>query len=86
MVRLRTLFHLIVYIAKVEKYYEGEIRGVKRVLDTFDFDNEKVINGAIQRCLGVAFFAQEFDITFAEVDDLYEKARKELYALLKERD
>ena len=71
-------------LTKVEKYYESEIRDVKRVLDTFD--NEKVINGVIQRCLGVAFFVQEFDIPYIpynEVNDLYENVRKELTELLK---
>lgn len=72
-----------------ENFCDNEIKSTKRAFDAcnrYKWDKKTLINNAIQRCLGVAFFIQDFDkISFNEVDEIYEKARIQFYDLLKER-
>ena len=75
-------------LKKVDDFYKTEIKSVKNTLDnnTYRFKPKEVINNAIQRCFGVAFFVQTLDISYNEIDTLYEVARTQLYDLLKEKE
>lgn len=72
---------------KVKKFYEQEYK------DTLNWlgceycktkENKiKSINGAIQRCLGIALFVQNCGVTFEEVNPLYDEYRMKFEELLK---
>ena len=72
---------------KVKKFYEQEYK------DTLNWlgceycktkkDKIKSINNAIQRCLAIALFVQGLDVTYEEVNPLYEEYRMKFEELLK---
>lgn len=70
---------------KIKEFYEKEYISVFNwIHGTYCKNLEKrkeAINNAIQRCLGVAFFVQELDVPFAEIDAIYEKYRAKFYNL-----
>lgn len=75
-------------LKKVDDFYKTEIKSVKNTLDNnhYRFKPKEVVNNAIQRCLGVAFFVQSLDVSYDEIDALYEVTRTQLYDLLKEKE
>ena len=75
-------------LKKVDDFYKTEIKSVKNTLDNnpYRFKPKEVVNNAIQRCLGVAFFVQSLDVLYNEIDTLYEATRTQLYDLLKEKE
>lgn len=74
-------------LEKLKKFYADEIKGVERALDpsnSYKWNKKEVINNAIQRGLGVSFFAQAFDdVTYNEINKEYEAFRNILYDMLK---
>ena len=57
---------------KVKDFFEMEYNDARVACGYKWTTPKKVINGAIQRCLGVALFVQTAsDISFVEVDNLY---------------
>ena len=72
---------------KVKDFYEKEYKNTLNWLgcEYCKTKENKIrsINYAIQRCLAVALFVQNFDITYEEVDVLYDEYRKKFYELLK---
>jgi predicted ATP-dependent Lon-type protease len=75
-------------LKKVDDFYKTEIKSVKNTLDNnlYRFKPKEVVNNAIQRCLGVAFFVQSLDVSYNEIDTVYEATRTQLYDLLKEKE
>lgn len=75
-------------LKKVDDFYKTEIKSVKNTLDNnpYRFKPKEVVNNAIQRCLGVAFFVQSLDVPYNRIDTLYEATRTQLYDLLKEKE
>lgn len=71
-------------IEKVKEYYTAELKDVKRVIEDKPHwaNPAEVVNNSIQRCLGVAFFAQSLDVPFEEIDVEYEKIKTELKSLI----
>lgn len=73
-------------IDKVKKFYESEYKSTIQWLSSeyckTPKDKKNSINNAIQRCLAVAFFVQELDVPFKEIDPLYEEYRTKFYKLL----
>lgn len=72
---------------KVKKFYENEYKSTLDWL-TSEYcrtpDNKKSsIKNAIQRCLAIALFVQDFGIPFKDIDPLYDKYRTKFYELLK---
>ena len=74
-------------INDVKKYYDNELKDVERLLG----DNapawakpKEVVTNSIQRCLGVAEFAQTVGLTYEEVTKCYIETRNKLENLLKE--
>lgn len=72
-----------------KNFCNNEIKSAKRSLDPsnpYKWNKKDIINNTIQRCLGVAFFIQEFDnMSYNDIDKIYENTRIQLYDLLKER-
>lgn len=75
-------------LKKVDDFYKTEIKSVKITLDnnSYRFKPKEVINNAIQRCLGVAFFVQSLDVSYDKIYTLYEATRTQLDDLLKEKE
>ena len=75
-------------LKKVDDFYKTEIKSVKNTLDNnfYRFKPKEIINNAIQRCLGVAFFVQSLDVSYDEIDTLYEAVKTQLNDLLKEKE
>ena len=69
-------------IEKVTEYYANEIKDIKNSIELNHFEPAKLVNNSLQRCLGVAFFAQYLEVPFKEVDALYEEQRAKLYKFL----
>ena len=70
-------------LEKVKEFYANELRDIERSIKCDLFEPAKLVNNSLQRCLGVAFFAQYLDVPFQQVDELYEEQRTKLYAFLK---
>lgn len=70
-------------LEKVKEYYDNEIRDIERSITMPLYKPEKLVECSIQRCLGVAFFAQSLGEPYDKVGDLYEEVRNKLYDLLK---
>lgn len=70
----------------VAKYFENEYNSTKDLLERNPYwgDPAESVWLATQRCLGVAMFVQTCPnaVSYAEVDVLYEKVRKDLQDLL----
>ena len=67
---------------KVKDYFEMEYYDACIACEYQWTTPKEVVNGAMQRCLGVALFVQNAsDISFDEVDSLYEEYRRKLEEL-----
>ena len=73
-------------LTKVKEFYEVEIKQVKLSLENnfYHWNKKEVVNNAIQRGLGVAFFVQALEVPFKDIDAEYEKFREIMYEILKE--
>ena len=71
-------------INKIIAFYETEYISAINAVQNPIFKPEEVINNAIQRCLGIALFAQTLDdnISYEDIDKEYEVIRKKLEKLL----
>lgn len=71
-------------INKIIDFYENEHISAIHAVENPIFKPEEVINNAIQRCLGVALFAQtlDTDISYEDINEEYEVIRKKLETLL----
>lgn len=70
---------------KVIKFFEKEYEETKNYLESGGpvvMTRKEFINTTKHRCLGVAFFAQEFGIEFKDIDSHYEEIREKLEKLL----
>lgn len=65
-------------LVKVNQFYKDEIKGVKRALECKHFTKKEIIKNSLQRGLGVAFFVQELDIPFEDIDKEYEWFRTQV--------
>lgn len=75
-------------LENVKKYYESEYEETKSVIERNPWwieSAEETVWLAVQRCLGVAQFAQVCDVDFSDVDILYMEVKEKLEKLL-ERD
>lgn len=73
-------------LEKLIKFYENEIKIMRQSLENpqvrVHWDKKQLTHNAIQRGLGVAFFAQEFDdITYQEIEKEYNWYKDELERL-----
>lgn len=62
---------------KTKKYYEGEYKDLKKCYEQ-EFLKDcltkaQLLDKTLQRMLGVAFFVQELDVEFNDIDSLYEE-------------
>ena len=63
-------------LAKVHEFYQQEIKDVTRALE-FKYPTKKeIIKYSLQRGLGVAFFVQNLDIPYENIDKEYEQFRE----------
>lgn len=71
-------------LEKVIKFFDNEYEEVKRDLERADLLELKKFytNNAVQRCLGVAFFAQNLDVSFEEISPHYNEIRTKINKLL----
>lgn len=71
---------------KVKKFYEQEYKDTLNWLSCEYCKTKenkiKSINNAIQRCLAIALFVQNCDVTFEEVNVLYDEYREKFQELL----
>ena len=72
---------------KVRKFYENEYKSTldwlaSKYCRTPD-DKKNSINNAIQRCLAIAYFIQELDVPFRDIEPLFTEYRIKFYELLK---
>lgn len=74
-------------LEKAIKFFNNEYEEVKRDLERADLlkDKEFYTNNAVQRCLGVAFFVQDLDVSFEEINPHYDEIRKKINKLLLDR-
>lgn len=74
-------------LEKVREYYEKEYKEVKAILKMeirYEWVNPtKLVHASIQRCLGVAQFAQTVGVEYEELD-CYDEVKEKLEKLLKE--
>ena len=73
-------------IEKIKKFYESEYNSTVNWINSKYCNNRKdkaaAVNNVLQRCLGVAFFVQSLEVSFKEIDPLYEEYRIKFYKLL----
>lgn len=74
-------------LEKAIKFFNSEYEGVKRDLERAELLEHKSFytNNAIQRCLGVAFFVQDLDVSFEEINPHYDEIREKINKLLLDR-
>lgn len=73
-------------IEGIREYYEMEYKDTLRTLINPYWAARKktVVNNSIQRCLGVAFFAQGTeDVTFQDIDELYQEYKEKFERILR---
>lgn len=63
-------------LSTIAYYYEKEYAECERYLKNYNRAQARDVETYINRCLGVAFFAQELDIPFNDVDLLYNSIRE----------
>lgn len=67
---------------KVEDFFEMEYNNACAARNYKWTTPKEVVNGAIQRCLGIALFVQlECDVPFKDIDNLYTEYRRKLEEL-----
>ena len=71
-------------LEKAIKFFDNEYEEVKRDLERADLLEQKsyYTNNAVQRCLGVAFFVQDLDVSFEEINPHYDEIREKINKLL----
>lgn len=67
----------------IEQYYQREVKAALQAISKPTFNKKEVINNTLQRCLGIAFFAQELPsaISYETIEELYTNVREELKQL-----
>lgn len=63
-------------LSTIAYYYEKELAECERYLKNYNRAQARDVEAYIHRCLGVAFFVQELDLPFDEVNLLYETIRE----------
>ena len=63
-------------ISTITYWYEKELTNCERSLKTNDRAQANWIDHYIKECLGVAFFVQELDLPFDEINPIYENIRE----------
>ena len=70
-------------LEKARKFYEHEYKSVQRWLESkYCFDKRQAIDNALQRCLGVCFFIQDFDISYEDASQLYDEYKEKIEKLI----
>ena len=71
-------------LEKAIKFFDNEYKELKRDLERADPLEHRAFytNNAVQRCLGVAFFAQNLDVSFEEISPHYNEIRTKINKLL----
>ena len=70
-------------LKEVKNYYDTEYKETNKAILSAYFKPIDIVDNTIQRCLGVALFVQYLDISFDDINKLYEAQRKRLKNLLK---
>ena len=75
-------------LEKAIKFFDNEYEEVKRDLEHAKLLKYKSFytDNAIQRCLGVAFFVQDLDVSFEEINPHYDEVRKKINKLLLDKE
>lgn len=72
-------------MGEIKEYYKAEYKDAKRVIEKKYFwaKPDEVVNQALDRMLGVAFFVQRVDesIPYDELDELFNFYKEELELL-----
>ncbi len=63
-------------LSTIAYFYEKEFAECERYLKNYNHAQANDVETYIDRCLGVAFFAQELNIPYNEVNLLYEAIRE----------
>ena len=63
------------------KYLNREYEDTKRAINHPMFSRKKLVNNAINRCLGVAFFVQYLGVPFKFSNRYYEETKAKLEEL-----
>lgn len=80
-------------ISKIKEFYESEYQGTKRIIEASlsddnhytwirsDTDRRRAVSQALDRLLGVAFFAQYLDIPYKRIESLYDEYKCKLESI-----
>ena len=71
-------------ISTMAYWYEKELESCKRSLLSDNHAQASWVDHYIKECLGVAFFIQELDIPFEEINGLYENVRERFEQMKKD--
>lgn len=72
-------------LKKIKEFYTKEYESTKKILVNCPtwVTPKEVVNCSLQRCLGVAFFAQEFGIPYEAINEMYGVTKKRMEKLIK---
>ena len=75
-------------LEKAIKFFDNEYEELKRDLERADPLEHRAFytNNAVQRCLGVAFFAQNLDVSIEEISPPYDEIREKINKLLLDKE
>lgn len=68
----------------VKDYYEMEYKDVQLVIarnrGMASMVDKYLVNSTLQRCLGIALFVQSMDVSYEDINKLYEEYREKIEA------
>lgn len=78
-------------LEKTIKYFDKEYKELKQWFDNGFRSLSKetkrtVVNNAVARCLGVAMFVQEYDVTYDEIAPHFEEVKIKLMDLIESEE